>query len=159
MKVLLRPRLHPNSEVTLDTLLNRGYIYFMTREFIISKEFDRKWKELGLHDDELGELEIFLCKNPDAGDIMEGTGGVRKFRWALEGRGKSGGARIIYLDIVFAGHIYLLTLFSKNEKANLSKLERNQIKSLVNAIKKVEKEAQNGKQSVCQHYERTFRKP
>lgn len=100
----------------------------MTREFIISKEFDRKWKELGLNEDELGELEIFLCKNPDVGDVMEGTGGVRKFRWALEGKGKSGGARIIYLDIVFAEHIYLLTAFSKNEKTNLNKLERNQIK-------------------------------
>lgn len=76
---------------------------------------------------------------------MERTGGVRKFRWALEGKGKSGGARIIYLDIVFAEHIYLLTAFSKNEKTNLNKLERNQIKSLVSKIKKAEKEVQNGK--------------
>lgn len=139
---------HFDFDATLDTLLNRDYICFMTREFIISKEFDRTWKELSLGDDELGELEIFLCKNPNAGDVMEGTGGVRKFRWALDGRGKSGGARVVYLDIVFAEHIYLLTVFPKNEKANLSKLERNQIKSLVNAIKKAEKEAQNGKQSV-----------
>ena len=90
----------------------------MTREFIITKEFDRTWKELGLNDDDLRELEIYLCKNPDCGDTLEGTGGIKKFRWALEGRGKSGGARIIYLDIVFAEHIYLLTAFPKNEKAN-----------------------------------------
>ena len=102
----------------------------MTREFIISKEFDRTWKDLGLNDEDLSELEIYLCKNPDAGDLMEGTGGIRKFRWALSGRGKSGGARVIYLDVVFAEHIYLLTAFPKNEKANLSKSERNEIKAV-----------------------------
>ena len=117
----------------------------MTREFIITKEFDRTWKELGLNDDDLRELEIYLCKNPDCGDTLEGTGGIKKFRWALEGRGKSGGARIIYLDIVFAEHIYLLTAFPKNEKTNLSKAERNQMKTIVTAIKNAEKEVQNGR--------------
>lgn len=100
---------------------------------------------LNVKNDDLGELEIYLCKNPDCGDTLEGTGGVKKFRWALEGRGKSGGARIVYLDIVFAEHIYLLTAFPKNEKANLSKSERNQIKSIVTAIKQAEKEVQDGR--------------
>lgn len=117
----------------------------MTREFIITKEFDRTWKELGLNDDDLRELEMYLCKYPDCGNTLEGTGGIKKFRWALEGRGKSGGARIIYLDIVFAKHIYLLTAFLKNEKANLSKAERNQMKTIVTAIKNAEKEVQNGR--------------
>lgn len=76
---------------------------------------------------------------------MEGTGGVKKFRWSLEGRGKSRGARIVYLDIVFAERIYLLTAFPKNEKANLSKAERNQMKSIVTAIKNAEKEALDGR--------------
>ena len=113
----------------------------MKREFIISKEFDRVWKECGLNDDDLYELEVFLCKNPDAGDVMEGTGGVRKLRWALGGRGKSGGARVVYLDVVFAEHIYLITAFQKNEKANLNKRERNEMKAIVDAIKSAEKEA------------------
>lgn len=52
---------------------------------------------------------------------------------------------MIYLDVVFAEHIYLLTAFPKNEKANLSKSERNEIKAVVTAIKNAEKEAQNGK--------------
>ena len=116
----------------------------MTREFIISKEFDKKWKELGLNDFDLRQLETFLCEHPDSGDIMQGTGGVRKIRWALEGRGKSGGARIIYLDILCSAHIYLLTVFPKNEKINLSKEERNNIYQLVSAIKKAEEE-NNGK--------------
>ena len=100
---------------------------------------------LNVKNDDLGELEIYLCKNPDCGDTLEGAGGVKKFRWALEGRGKSGGARIVYLDIVFAEHIYLLTAFPKNEKANLSKSERNQMKSIVTAIKQAEKEVQDGR--------------
>ena len=50
----------------------------MTREFIITKEFDQIWKNLGLTDSDLSELQAFLCENPDAGDIMEGTAGVRK---------------------------------------------------------------------------------
>ena len=129
----------------VDTLFNRVYFINMTREFVITKEFDRTWKELGLNDEDLGELEIYLCKNPDCGDTLEGTGGVKKFRWALEGRGKSGGARIVYLDVVFAEHIYLLTAFPKNEKANLSKAERNQMKTIVTAIKNAEKEAQDGR--------------
>ena len=115
----------------------------MTREFIITREFDNNWKELGLNDDDLNELEIFLCKNTNVGDIMQGTGGIRKVRWALDGRGKSGGARIIYLDIVFAEHIYLLTVFPKNEKVNLTKEERNQMKDLVVAIKAAEKEVRD----------------
>lgn len=91
----------------------------MTREFIITKEFDRIWKEIGLNDNDLSELEIYLCKNSNCGDTLEGSGGVKKFRWAFEGRGKSEGVRIVYLDIVFAEHIYLLTSFLNNEKANL----------------------------------------
>jgi hypothetical protein len=116
-----------------------------TLEFIITKEFDRAWKEMGLTDKELSGLQVFLCENPDAGDVIEGTAGVRKLRWALEGRGKSGGTRIIYLNIVFSEHIYLITAFPKNKKENLSKQERNAIKSIVISIKNAEKEAKYGK--------------
>ena len=117
----------------------------MTREFIITKEFDRMWKLIGLDDNDLSSLEIYLCKNLNVGAVMEGTGGIRKLRWALEGKGKSGGARIIYFDIVFSKHIYLLTAFPKNVKENLSKEERNQMKHLITAIKNAEKEVTHGR--------------
>ena len=73
---------------------------------------------------DLGELEIYLCKNPDCGDTLEGTGGVKKFRWALEGRGKSGGARVIsYTDVLFetmSGRVVLLSIYDKSEQSTIT---------------------------------------
>lgn len=114
----------------------------MKREFIHTKEFDDCWKNLSLTDEDLYDLQIFLCENPEAGDVMQGTGGIRKVRFALPGRGKSAGARVIYLDIVAAEKIYLLSVFAKNEKSNLTKAERNELKALVEILKQ---ETKNGK--------------
>lgn len=69
--------------------------------------------------------------NPKAGEIVPETGGVRKVRWALQGRGKRGGARVIYYYHNERLPVFLLAAYSKNEKANLSKAERNTIKRLV----------------------------
>lgn len=49
---------------------------------------------------DLSELQSYLCANPDVGDVMQETGGIRKVRWSLSGKGKSGGVRVVYLDIV-----------------------------------------------------------
>lgn len=65
---------------------------------------------------------------------MEGTGGVRKLRWSRGGRGKSGGVRVIYYFHSDALPLYLLTLFAKNERANLSKAERNELADLVGLL-------------------------
>lgn len=65
---------------------------------------------------------------------MEGTGGVRKLRWGRCGRDKSGGVRIIYYFHSEAMPVYLLTLFAKNEQANLSKAERNAVAVLVDTL-------------------------
>lgn len=72
--------------------------------------------------------------NPGAGDLIEGTGGVRKLRWARDGRGKSGGVRVIYCLHSEAMPLYLLTMFAKNERANLSKAERNALANLVDVL-------------------------
>lgn len=81
-------------------------------------------------DDRL-ELVIFLASNPEAGALMAETGGIRKLRWATQGRGKRGGVRVIYYYHSDALPLFLLNVFSKNEKANLSKAERNEMKKLV----------------------------
>ena len=76
----------------------------------------------------------YLAAHPKAGDLMQGTGGVRKLRWGRGGRGKSGGVRVIYYVHSDAMPLYLLTLFAKNEQANLSKAERNELADMVNVL-------------------------
>ena len=76
----------------------------------------------------------YLAAHPKAGDLMEGTGGVRKLRWGRGNQGKSGGVRVIYYFHSDAMPLYLLTLFAKNERANLSKSERNELSELVNLL-------------------------
>ena len=75
-----------------------------------------------------------VAAHPAAGDLIEGTGGVRKLRWARDGRGKSGGVRVIYYFHSEAMPLYLLTMFAKNERANLSKSERNALAGLVDVL-------------------------
>jgi hypothetical protein len=75
-----------------------------------------------------------LAAHPKAGDLIEGTGGVRKLRWARDGRGKSGGVRVIYYFHSQAMPLYLLTMFAKNERANLNKAERNELAGLVDVL-------------------------
>ena len=81
------------------------------------------------------EVVEYLAENPKAGDLMQGTGGVRKLRWARGGRGKSGGVRVIYYFHGDAMPLYLLTVFGKNEKDNMSKAERNELAKLVAILK------------------------
>jgi len=79
----------------------------------------------------------YLAAHPKAGDLIEGTGGVRKLRWARDGRGKSGGVRVIYYFHSESMPLYLLTMFAKNERANLSKAERNELAGLVDLLVQV----------------------
>jgi hypothetical protein len=76
----------------------------------------------------------YLAEHPKAGDLMRGTGGIRKLRWGKGGRGKSGGVRIIYYFHDERIPLYLLTLFAKNEQANLTADERNTLASLVDIL-------------------------
>jgi mRNA-degrading endonuclease RelE of RelBE toxin-antitoxin system len=75
-----------------------------------------------------------LAADPTCGVVIPGTGGIRKVRFGFAGRGKSGGARIIYM---FSGEtlpIFILAVFAKNEKANLSAAERNAMSKLVGGM-------------------------
>ena len=97
-------------------------------------EFDRKWAEMGLTDKELKALQEELTIDPSKGSIMQGTGGLRKIRIAFEGRGKSGSARVCYVDFAVYERIYLITAYPKDEKDNLSKSERNEVKKLIKIL-------------------------
>lgn len=81
-------------------------------------------------DKERGLLVDYLAYNPAAGDLIPGTGGVRKLRWALEGRGKRGGARVVYFYHSEAMPLFALTAYAKNERADLSQAERNDFRRL-----------------------------
>lgn len=80
------------------------------------------------------DLIDYLAEHPKAGDIMEGTGGVRKLRWRRGGQGKSGGVRVIYYYHDDLMPLYLLTLFAKGDRANLTKAERNDLADLVDVL-------------------------
>jgi hypothetical protein len=84
-----------------------------------------------LSDSERAELVVFLGANPEAGNVIPETGGVRKIRWALPGKGKRGGARVIYYYHSERLPVFLLAAYAKNEKANLTKGERNVMRRLV----------------------------
>lgn len=80
---------------------------------------------------ERAELVGFVAANPEAGDVMPQTGGVRKLRWAAKGKGKRGGVRVIYYHHSESIPLFLLNVYAKSEKDNLTKAERNEMKTLV----------------------------
>ena len=107
----------------------------MYKEFIILPEFDKQWKAMNLTDDDLRRLENLILENPELGDVMQGTGGLRKLRFSFSDRGKSGSSRVCYINIVRKEKIFLITAYPKNVKDNLSKAERNNIKQLAEILK------------------------
>ena len=98
--------------------------------FVESKPFARKRADY-LTEDELQEFQNYLLEAPDAGDVVKGTGGIRKIRWGAKGKGKRGGLRVIYFWHVKDSHIYLLFIYQKNEFEDLSKDEYNVLKNMV----------------------------
>ena len=79
-----------------------------------------------------------MLRNPEAGPVIQGTGGIRKARIADPGRGKGkrGGYRVIYLDLPRVERIYLLALYDKNEKDDISPNEKRILRALVGELKK-----------------------
>lgn len=108
----------------------------MRRAFVLLSEFERAWKSMGLGDSELEDLQDLLLEDPEAGDVIPGLGGARKVRIPLEGRGKSGGGRVIYVDVVVRERIYLITAYAKNVQTDLDPDEKKAFRTLVEYIKK-----------------------
>ncbi len=107
----------------------------MNREFVSLDIFNRLWEDLGLSDDDLKELQEYLNIYPEKGKIIKNTGGVRKIRWKMKGKGKSGGIRILYIDFIFYEKIYLLMVYPKSKKENITEREKKIIKKLAAELK------------------------
>lgn len=96
-------------------------------------EFIRHSRKL-LPEDEIRDLINHLAAHPTSGVIIQGTGGIRKLRWKREGSGKSGGVRVIYYFYNDRYPLFLLTIFSKTEKGNLTQAERNELAKLTHLL-------------------------
>lgn len=79
-------------------------------------------------EDGIFAVQMFLLRQPDAGDIIPGSGGCRKLRWAAKGRSKRGGARVIYYWMTDDHRILLIDLYAKNESENLSQAQLKELK-------------------------------
>ena len=112
-------------------------------------------------DAEREEFIDAIARDPERGAVMQGTGGVRKVRWSREGMGKSGGARVIYYFHDEDAPLFLLTVYPKVQKDNLSRHERNAIKQVVTAIKQQIREARERGQDEqkAQYRRRDTRRP
>ena len=86
--------------------------------FIESAAFERV-RPLYLDDDEYAGLQEFMMQNPERGDIVRGSGGVRKLRWKREGAGKRGGLRVIYFVRYQPNEFWMLALYTKAKQENV----------------------------------------
>ena len=102
-------------------------------------EFRRRIARL-LGDDERQALIDHMAANPDAGELMPGSGGARKLRWRLPGKGKSGGIRVITFFSGLPVPVFLMSAFGKGQRVNLSKAERNELRKILGELVKAYKE-------------------
>ena len=117
----------------------------MTRTFIEIPLFTRRWSEIGLSDDDLIQLQIMLLKDPESGPVIEGTGGIRKVRFPLENRGKSGSIRVCYTDFAEYEVTYLITAFTKKDQENLTDDEKKVLRKLVKSLRDAERKRRQPK--------------
>lgn len=102
---------------------------------VVETAYYLKRSEKILSEEERGFVIDFLARNPESGDVVQGTGGVRKVRIAIRGKGKSGGARVIYYYHSDELPLFLFDVYAKNEKDNLSKAERNALRQVIEGLK------------------------
>lgn len=102
-------------------------------EFIETRTFTRMVTTL-LSDDEYGDLQSALVENPERGDLIKGGGGIRKLRYAVQGRGKSGGVRVIYYWLKDNHRIYMLVVYPKSRKDDLTDKETAILREFVKEL-------------------------
>ena len=111
-------RLQAGADTTSLTYLRPCRILGVVLTFIETKLFSSLIRRY-LEDDEYAALQQALVAKPDSGDLVRGSGGVRKLRWGVAGRGKRGGVRVIYYLRSLQGEIWMLTVYAKNEEASI----------------------------------------
>jgi hypothetical protein len=104
-------------------------------QFISLHSFDRTADEL-LDDDDIRHIQWLLQKTPDAGVVVQGTGGLRKLRIPVRGRGKRGGGRLLYLYVQIRSVIYLMAVYAKSVQGNLTRADYRVFAALVEQLKK-----------------------
>lgn len=102
--------------------------------FINTPSFSRAADAL-LDADDIRMLQLILNENPRAGDLVQGTGGVRKLRVAASGRGKRGGGRVLYLYVEVRLRVYFLAVFAKNDQPDFTPVYYRALKALVQQLK------------------------
>lgn len=105
-----------------------------------TEDFLKDAKQAGLSNEDRKEIVDFVAANPLAGDEIAGTGGARKVRFAAKGKGKSGGVRVITFYSGVDIPVFLLNVFAKGDKVNLTKAERNELKKVLGGIAKAYRE-------------------
>ena len=83
-------------------------------------------------------VAVYLIDHPDAGNVIPGAGGARKLRWAAKGKGKRGGARVVYLYVVIAARIYLLRCYAKSIRTDLTADEKRELRQIAAHLKGVQ---------------------
>ena len=118
----------------------------MRLTFVQLSRFALRWAQLKLTDEDLQALEQMLLRNPEAGAVVAGTGGLRKVRFAPPSHrtGKSGALRVGYAYIRVASAIYLLAVYPKNEQANLTAAEKAEARKLIEIIRRAAEEQIKG---------------
>lgn len=104
-------------------------------EFIETPVFSKQRSEL-LDDDSYQKFQAFLLRNHEEGDTIIKTGGCKKIRWGLDGKGKWGGVRVIYYTMTTPGKIYLLLVYSKNRKDDLTEPEKTILNQIAKQLNK-----------------------
>jgi hypothetical protein len=118
--------------ISIDCTMPMAY-YFLVQTVVETPMYLRAAKAF-YSEAEREEIVLTIAADPEAGDLMPGTGGYRKLRFARPGMGKRGGARVIYL---YGGEdfpIFLITAYAKSEKGNLSKAEQNALAKLAKSF-------------------------
>lgn len=104
-------------------------------EFVYTPLFERTARRL-FDDDAMRRIELALLAAPRSGDVIAGSGGVRKLRAPVQGRGKRGGARVIYLYLEFRRRIYFLLAYAKNDQVNLTADHKRALETMARELER-----------------------